>query len=70
MLFASSNLGQSLDPRRQTPILAQANDARQLQSNMHKAVVGLLDDSDVLDQQHEGAMRPSDVYGLVACIEH
>jgi len=61
---------QGLDPSRQTPILAQANDARQLQSDMHKSLVCLLDNSDAFDQQYEGATCPSDIHGLVARIKH
>src|SRR5580658_3664221 len=61
---------QRLDPRRQTPILTQANDARQLHANVNKPVVSLLNYGDALDKQHESATRPSDVHGFVARIEH
>ena len=56
--------------RRQTPILAKANDTRQLQSDMHKPIVCLFDDGDTLDEQHEGTASPSNVHGLIARIEH
>jgi hypothetical protein len=59
-----------LDPQRQTPILAKANDTRQLDADMHKPIVCLFDDGYTLDEQHEGAASPRNVHGLIARIEH
>ena len=59
-----------LDPRRQTPILAKANDTRQLQPDMHIPIVRLFGDSNTLDEQHEGAACPRNVHRLIARIEH
>ena len=49
---------QRLDPQRQAPILAKANDTRQLQADMHIPIVCLLDDGNTLDEQHEGDGEP------------
>jgi hypothetical protein len=61
---------QRLDPQRQAPILAKANDTRQLQADVHIPIVCLFDDGNTLDEQHEGAASPRNVHGLIARIEH
>jgi hypothetical protein len=59
-----------LHPQRQTPILAKANDTRQLHSHVHKPIVSLLDDRDAFNEQHEGTASPRNVHRLIARIEH
>lgn len=61
---------QRLDPQRQAPILAKANDTRQLQADMHIPIMCLFDDGNALDEQHEGTASPGNVHGLIARIEH
>jgi len=59
-----------LDPQRQTPILAKANDTRQLQPDVHIPIARLFGDGNTLDEQHEGTACARNVHGLIACIEY
>jgi hypothetical protein len=59
-----------LQSRGQTTVLMESDHAWQLQPDMYEPVMRFFDDSDLLQEQHDGAPRPRNIHGLIARIQH
>lgn len=61
---------QSLDPHGQPPILTKTNDARQLHTDVHIAVVCFFNHCHSLDEHHDCPASAGNIHGLIARVEH